>query len=158
MRRNNFGRFILVICIILWSLYEVYPPTSRDLVQEFSRRAENKDATFTNILARAELFQKAGTNTEFASLQMAAGTNDLQPYFPFVNAKDQMYPNTFILNQLQRDASGRIKLGLDLQGGTSFLVEMDTNVLYAGHQQRAGAVGFDERGAVAGGGGAAQAH
>jgi SecD/SecF fusion protein len=131
MRRNNFGRFILVICIILWALYEVYPPTSRDLVQEFSRRAENKDAAFTNILARVELLQKAGTNTEFACLQAATGTNDLQPYFSFISAKDQLYPNTFILNQLQRDASGRIKLGLDLQGGTSFLVEMDTNVLYA---------------------------
>ena len=131
MRRNNFGRFILVICIILWALFEVYPPTSRDLVREFSRRAENKDATFTNILARVELLQKAGTNTEFACLQAAAITNDLQPYFRFVSAKDQLYPNTFILNQLQRDASGRIKLGLDLQGGTSFLVEMDTNVLYS---------------------------
>ena len=132
MRRNNFGRFILVICIILWALYEIYPPTSRDLMQEFARRAENKDATFTNILAQAELFQKTGTNTEFACLQMASATNNLQPYFPFVNAKDQLYPNTFILNQLQRDASGRIKLGLDLQGGTSFLVEMNTNVLFEG--------------------------
>jgi SecD/SecF fusion protein len=131
MRRNNFGRFILVICIIAWAVFEVIPPTSRDLIQEFSRRAENKDATFTNIMARAELLQKAGTNTEFACLQAAAGTNNLQPYFPFVSAKDQLYPNTFMLNQLQRDASGRIKLGLDLQGGTSFLVEMDTNVLYA---------------------------
>ena len=131
MRRNNFGRFILVICIIVWAVFEVIPPTARDLVQEFSRRAENKDATFTNILARVELLQKAGTNAEFACLQAAAATNDLQPYFPFLSAKDQLYPNTFILNQLQRDASGRIKLGLDLQGGTSFLVEMDTNVLYA---------------------------
>src|SRR5208282_879848 len=131
MRRNNLGRFILVICIILWALFEVYPPTSRDLVQEFSRRAESRDAAFTNILARVELLQKAGTNTEFACLQAATATNDLQPYFPFISAKDQLYPNTFILNQLQRDASGRIKLGLDLQGGTSFLVEMDTNVLYA---------------------------
>jgi SecD/SecF fusion protein len=129
MRRNNFGRFILVICIILWALYEVYPPTSRDLVQEFSRRAEGRDAAFTNILARVELLQKAGTNTGFACLQAATATNDLQPYFPFVDAKDQLYPNTFILNQLQRDASARIKLGLDLQGGTSFLVEMDTSVL-----------------------------
>jgi SecD/SecF fusion protein len=130
MRKNNFGRFILVICIVLWALFEVYPPTSRDLLQEFSRRAESRDAAFTNILARVELLQKAGTNTEFACLQMAAATNDLQPYFPFVSAKDQLYPNTFILNQLQRDASGRIKLGIDLQGGTSFQVSMDTNVLY----------------------------
>jgi len=131
MRRNNLGRFILVLCIILWALYETYPPTSRDLMREFSRRAENKNATFTNILARAELLQKARTNSEFACLQEAVGTNSLQPYFPFISAKDQLYPNTFILNQLQRDASGRIKLGLDLQGGTSFLVEMDTNVLFA---------------------------
>ena len=131
MKRNNFGRFILVICIVLWALFEVYPPTSRDLLQEFSRRAESRDAAFTNILARVELLQKAGTNTEFASLQAAAATNDLQPYFQFINAKDQIDPNLFILNQLQRDASGRIKLGLDLQGGTSFLVSMNTNVLYA---------------------------
>ena len=130
MRRNNLGRFILVLGIVLWALYETYPPTSRDLIQEFSGRAENKDAAFTNILARSELLQQVGTNSEFASLQQAVGTNNLQPYFPFISAKDQLYPNLFILNQLQRDASGRIKLGLDLQGGTSFLVEMDTNALF----------------------------
>ena len=39
------------------------------------------------------------------------------------------------MNRLQRDAAGKIKLGLDLQGGTSFLVEMDTNVLFCGHEQ-----------------------
>ncbi len=39
-------------------------------------------------------------------------------------------PTTYILNQIQRDASRQeIKLGLDLQGGTSFLVEKDTNFL-----------------------------
>ena len=42
---------------------------------------------------------------------------------------NKVHPNVFILNQLQRDALGKIKLGLDLQGGTSFLVEMDTNRL-----------------------------
>ena len=60
---------------------------------------------------------------------MAIGTNDIQNYFPFVSAKNELDPTTFILNQIQRDASGKIKLGLDLQGGTSFLVEMDTNYL-----------------------------
>jgi len=130
MKSNNLGRFLLVVAIILWSLYQVYPPTARDLKQEFSRRAEKRDAAFTNILAQADAFQKAGTNNEFVALQTAAGTNDLQKYFPFIPAANQLYPNTFILNKLQRDAAGKIKLGLDLQGGTSFLVEMDTNVLF----------------------------
>jgi SecD/SecF fusion protein len=131
MKQNNFGRFVLVVLIVLWALYEIYPPTSRDLIQEFSRRAENRDAAFTDILARAGDLQKTGTNSEFASLEIATGTNDLQKYFPFVAAKEQLHPNTFILNRLQRDAAGKIKLGIDLQGGTSFLVEMDTNVLFA---------------------------
>jgi len=73
--------------------------------------------------------QQARPEREFANLQEAIGTNTIKPYFPFFDAKNQVYPNTFILNQLQRDASGKIKLGLDLQGGTSFLVEMDTNKL-----------------------------
>ena len=47
------------------------------------------------------------------------------------NATNQSDPTTFILNRLQRDASGKIKLGLDLQGGTAFLLEMNTNALAA---------------------------
>ena len=129
MKNNNLGRFILVLAIIAWALFEVYPPTSRDLAGQFASRARNQDAAFTNILAQFAVLQKTSTNSEFANLRAAIGTNDLQPYYPFLNAKAQLDPNTYILNQLQRDASGKIKLGLDLQGGTSFLVEMDTNIL-----------------------------
>jgi SecD/SecF fusion protein len=129
MNRNKFWTFVFVVLVVLWSFYEIYPPTSRDLVQQFESRAENQDATFTNILQRLAPLQSASPNREFANLQEAIGTNDIQPYFSFIDAKNELYPGTFILNQLQRDASGRIKLGLDLQGGTSFLVEMDTNKL-----------------------------
>jgi len=127
-KNNNLGRFLLVIAIIVWALVEVFPPTSRDLVQDFTSRAQNKDDAFKVILAQTADLTKAGTN-EFTALQMASTTNDLQKYFPFVPAQNQVHPNLFILNRLQRDAAGKIKLGLDLQGGTSFLVEMDTTKL-----------------------------
>ena len=130
MKQNNLGRFILVIVIIAWSLFQIYPPTSRSLISDFGSRAEKPDATLTAIVKQAESLQQAGTN-EFAALQQAIGTNDVQKYFSFINAKTQVRPNTYILNRLQREASGQIKLGLDLQGGTSFLVEMDTNALFA---------------------------
>ena len=66
----------------------------------------------------------------FGHLSKSIGTNDIQPYFPFIpGVKSQLDPSTFILNQLQRDASGKVKLGLDLQGGTSYLVQMNTNYL-----------------------------
>jgi SecD/SecF fusion protein len=133
MKQNNFGRFALVVCIILWALYQVYPPTARDLVQEFDRRAENRDAALTNILARVSALEQAGTNSEFAALRTAVGTNDISKYFSsVVDAKNKVDPTLAILNQLQHDAAGKIKLGIDLQGGTSFLVEMDTNALFSG--------------------------
>lgn len=131
-KNNNLGRFILVLVIIAWSLMEIYPPTSRDLIQQFASRAQNKDATFKHILAETAALQKAGTNNEFMALQIAAGTNELAKYFPLYAtvAANQLHPNNYILNRLQRDAAGKIKLGIDLQGGTSFLLEMDTNVLF----------------------------
>jgi SecD/SecF fusion protein len=129
MKTNDFWKFILVAFIICWSLYEVYPPTSRDLAQEFKARAAGRDATFAGIVARLEPLQQARPDRAFANLLQAIGTNDIQAYFRFVDAKNQPDPNTFILNQLQRDAAGKIKLGLDLQGGTSFLVQMKTNNL-----------------------------
>lgn len=130
MNKNDRWKFILVLAIVLWALYQIYPPTSQDLIQQFASRAEVTDATFTNIVQKAQAFQQANTNiTGFAALTKAIDTNDIQSYFPFINARGATHPTTFILNQLQRDASGKIKLGLDLQGGTSFLVEMQTNII-----------------------------
>ncbi len=128
MKQNNLSWFIVVICVVLWSIYEVYPPTSRDLIQEFSNRAKNQDAAFKDIVTQAKEIQKTNVGSSFAALQTAIGTNDLQKYFD-INAKNQVRPNLYILNRLQRESAGKIKLGLDLQGGTAYLVEMNTSVL-----------------------------
>jgi SecD/SecF fusion protein len=129
MNKNDRWKFIFVILVVLWALYQMYPPTSQDLIQQFAARAEGPDATFTNIVQQAQALQKTETNTAFAILRQAINTNDVRMYFPFIDVKAEPHPTTAILNQLQRDASGKIKLGLDLQGGTSFLLEMDTNYL-----------------------------
>jgi SecD/SecF fusion protein len=148
MKQNNLGKFLFVVFIIGWSFFEMYPPTSRDLVKEFASRAVSPDATFSNILARVDALQAAGTNSEFANLRAAIGTNDIQKYFTFVNATNELDPTTFILNRLQRDAAGKIKLGLDLQGGTAFLVEM-TNAPAAGGETNAVAQPEAQAGAIA---------
>ena len=130
MKQNNLGRFILVLVIVVWSLFQVYPPTSRSLISEFKDRAANTDTNLNlaAIVDTAKKLQGEGTN-EFAALQLAIGTNDVRKIFPEIDAQTQVRPTTFILNRLQREASGKIKLGLDLQGGTQFLVEMNTNSL-----------------------------
>jgi SecD/SecF fusion protein len=131
MNRNNFWRFVLVLLVVLWSVYELYPPTSKPLVQEFREKAKRTadDTTFSNILHQAQLLQKQAPERAYENLTTAIGTNDITKYFPQFDAKDEARPTTFILNQLQRQAAGKIRLGLDLQGGSSFLVEMDTTSL-----------------------------
>jgi len=129
MNRNNFWRFVIVVGIIVWSLYEIYPPRGRDLVQVFTERAINRDTNFTAMVNRARELEKAAPGKAYEGLKQAVGTNDLTKYFPFYDAKTETHPNNYILNQLQREAAGKIRLGLDLQGGTSFLVRMETNKL-----------------------------
>lgn len=129
MNRNNFWRFVLVLLVILWSVYELYPPTNRDLVQHFRERAVSRDTNFTAIVQQAMALQKARPEKTYDNLVEAIGTNDIMRYFPFFEAKNETHPTTYVLNRLQREAAGRIRLGIDLQGGTSFLVRMKTETL-----------------------------
>jgi SecD/SecF fusion protein len=121
--------------LVAWSLWEIYPPTSQNLITEFRDEADpgKEDATFKKIVQTAEELEKADPDPhrQFAILTNAIGTNDIRPYFPFFDAKAEERPTYAILNQLQRKAAGKIKLGLDLQGGTEFLVSLDTNHIQA---------------------------
>jgi SecD/SecF fusion protein len=127
---------VLVVLIVVWSLYELYPPQNRDLIEYFRTRAVNtQDPAFKAIVQRAQHLEKVSPQQPYDDLVQAVGTNDLTKYFPFFDAKNEVHPTTYILNHLQREAAGKIRLGLDLQGGTSFLVSMDTSSLTNASEQ-----------------------
>ncbi len=119
--------------LVAWSIWEIYPPTSRDLIQVFKDQADpvKVDTNFTRIVATAEELEKVNPEPQrqFGDLMKAIGTNDIRPYFPYIDVSSEANPTYAILNSLQKKASGKIKLGLDLQGGTEFLVSLDTNHL-----------------------------
>src|SRR5687767_9654285 len=129
MKRNLFLKFVVVLFIMAWAIYEMTPPTSRDLVEEFQTRAINRDGVFSNIVQQVTTLQKENPQRSYGNLVTAIGTNDITRYFPFFNVKGEENPNRAVLNRIQKEASGQIKLGLDLRGGTSFLVGLDTNNL-----------------------------
>jgi len=129
MNRGHLWKFLLVIFAVGWSFYEIYPPRGRDLTEVFVEKAFKRDATFTNILAELKKLQQTNPGRTYGNLRMAIGTNEIAPFFPEYDVKAEKDPTTYILNRLQREAAGRIKLGLDLMGGSSFLVEMQTNKL-----------------------------
>ena len=125
MNRNNFWKWALIAFVLGWALYEIYPPQGKPLLQQFNESAGNRDTNFNAIVARAQELAKERPTREFQNLVDAIGTNDLRRYFPAIRvAENDPKPNRTILNSLQRDAAGNIKLGLDLQGGTAFMVRL----------------------------------
>ncbi len=127
MSRNTW-KFLLVIFVVAWSLFELYPPKPRDLIQVFQELAEAPDATLNDIVAKATEAQKQNSN-QFLNLLTATGTNDLARYFPDLVEEEAPDQTRTILHRIQERAAGKIKLGLDLQGGVEFLVSMDATRL-----------------------------
>jgi len=115
MNRNNFWRFIIVIVVLLICFSWIYPPTSSDLLAKFQERAVKTDTNFVAIVERARALQRTMPEKSYDNLRSAIGTNDITRYFPFYEATNQLNPSSFVLMQLQREAAGKIKLGIDLK-------------------------------------------
>src|SRR5947208_13532644 len=129
MNRNLFWKFFFVSFVVAWSLWSIYPPEARNLIDVFQERAvthgdTNTIATLKAIVEEARKRDKANPNRTFANLREAIGTNDIQRLFPVMKVTEEKDPDRAILQKLQQESAGKIKLGLDLQGGTSFLVRI----------------------------------
>ena len=135
MNRNHLWKLLIIVFVVAWSAYEITPPQSRDLLVEFQdpENTFNRDTNYTAIVEQAKKLQAANPKRDYRNLREAIGTNDITVYFPQFQkeAAAEKDPNGYILKRLQRESAGKIKLGLDLQGGSSFLVEMQTNKLPA---------------------------
>jgi len=129
--KNRVSWTVAVVILVAWSLYNLLPMQGNPLFIEFQQRANpsRRDAAWTNIITQLGALQKANPDRQYGNLLEAIGTNDIVRYFSFPEAAKQEDPSRYILNRLQRDAAGKVRLGLDLQGGTSFLVMMDTNAI-----------------------------
>jgi SecD/SecF fusion protein len=125
MKQNNFWKWALILFVLGWSLYEVYPPQGKPLVEQFAESAANRDTNFQAIVTQARALEAQRPTRSFQNMVDAIGTNNIKPYFPhFRLAENDPKPNRTILNRLQREAAGNVKLGLDLQGGTQFMVRL----------------------------------
>jgi SecD/SecF fusion protein len=131
MNRSHLWKFLFVVFVLVWSITEMLPPTARNLIDQFDQSAVSPDATFNAIVTKAR--QSESNNPTgfvpltYSNLVNAIGTTDIRKYFPsnFLDKAEGRAPQTVILNRLQREAAGKFKLGLDLSGGTAWVLEMD---------------------------------
>src|ERR1041385_8142261 len=116
MNRNHLWKFLLIVFIVGWALTAMWPPKSRPLMEVFQENIGKRDGVYSNIVARYSELHKANPQNDYKNLKEAIGTNDLSRYFD-IDTKGAKDPNVAVLNYLQKKAAGKIKLGLDLQGG-----------------------------------------
>lgn len=127
MNRSHLWKALFVAFVIIWSFSEILPPGPKNLILEFDRLATTGSTNLNAIVAQAQALEKQYPDRgAYKNLLEAIGTNDIRGYFPtnFL-AGAELNPTRAILNRVQREAAGKFKLGLDLSGGTSFLLEMD---------------------------------
>ncbi|MBX3734892.1 MAG: protein translocase subunit SecD [Verrucomicrobiae bacterium] len=130
MNRSHLWKALFVVFVVIWSLSEILPPGPRNLIVKFDEMASNVDPRFTNIVARAFELEAAAPDRAYQNLLLAIGTNDIRPYFPtnfvpLAASRNLTNATRAILNRVQREAAGQFRLGLDLRGGTEFVLEMD---------------------------------
>jgi len=127
--KNRTFWFLAIVFTVAWAVWEMTPPRNRPLLDTFTRLAERTDPALQAIVARAGELNAAQPGREFRNLVEAVGTNDLRAYFPSLEIPAGREPNRYLLDRVQRASLGQIKLGLDLQGGMSFMVQMDATRL-----------------------------
>ena len=103
------------------------------LIEQFGK-ATNKDADFDKVLqaANANFDADDKNSNEFGTLYEAVEASGLvltNYNFPKMTFRGQVPDNRLVLQKLQKQVAGQIQLGLDLRGGSSFLVAIDTNKL-----------------------------
>lgn len=125
MKSQHVWKLLFVILIVSWAVSEMRPPVGKNLIEHFEATATAKDETFNQILAEAKALQEKNDSRTFANLFDAVGTNDIAKYFPSINVEGETDKRRKVLQKLQKESSGQIKLGIDLQGGTYFVVGMD---------------------------------
>ena len=136
MKPGYYWKWLLVIFLAAWAISEITPPWSASLIDQFEQDAtasagESK-TLLESVVAEARKKEEASPGRTYANMFDAIGTNDVRALFPDIKiAEDEEQPVKVVLNELQQRAAGQIRLGLDLQGGVSFTVAMETNVLSA---------------------------
>jgi len=135
VKRNNLARFLLLLLILGWAWTEMYPLWNQPgkLIEQFGK-ATNKDADFDKVLqaANANFDADDKNSNEFGTLYEAVEASGLvltNYNFPKMTFRGQVPDNRLVLQKLQKQVAGQIQLGLDLRGGSSFLVAIDTNKL-----------------------------
>ncbi len=145
---------MLVVILALWTTCEWYPPQGTDMVTAFDQGATGQKEQIVAQLKDAASKVNEGDELPLDTWMDAIGEADLREMFPAKtnslqadlsldkdgweapDADQQSKINRAILAHIQKDSQGKVKLGLDLRGGTQFVVQVEPKVDQDGNLER----------------------
>ena len=137
--RSKFWRLVVVGLITWWAVSEWNPPKDRNLLEVFREQAKNSDEEFERIFKEANATAYATGGLTYEDWSVVLKETELSKYFKVPRRMEGADTNRAILRDLERKAAGEVQLGLDLKGGTQFVVELKVD----GLDDPEGLVGFD---------------
>jgi SecD/SecF fusion protein len=143
--RTWFWKIAVSLAALAIAWYEFHPiapvPLEQFVPSKVIAQKPEFDKLHTEALERVKLYKDAAAPAEKKSVSYfqalrdigegrgRAASVDFRPFFftedQIVREPDQSKRNGLVLNRLNSDSKGRLKLGLDLQGGVSFTLKID---------------------------------
>lgn len=132
-------KLALTAIVLAWAISSMVPLYDTPFEDYIQSRATAHQDEFQKVIAAAEACvdkenyksDPSKSPTLFIALRDYADANeiDLYKFFPDVNVSDIKVlkkRNDILLKELYRQSKGALKRGLDLQGGVSFTLEIDS--------------------------------
>lgn len=123
---------MLSAAIVLWAAFSLIPLKDRPFDGYVKSVASAKSTQFSTLMARvAERVKSGQAPSTFVALKQIGREEklDLSQFFPQIrleeNLKNVEKRNTILLDELLRQSKGKLQLGLDLNGGVAFTLEVD---------------------------------
>lgn len=144
MKTHILWKMVVTLLLGAWAWMELTPIKDQPLPQYFEEKcSSSKSDELKEIIHKATDLQSAAAGTSFfAQFKQVAMDDkvDLSAFFPqfdISDVKNLNKRNDILLQHLLQTSQGRLKLGLDLQGGLAFTLKIDDQALDADNEDLA---------------------
>ena len=128
MTKSLIWRFLILFIILSAWAYSLFPLTDQPFIETVEKLASNKDKQFERLMSQTKTHPLIKSNPPEALLATANKLQiKLNNYFSLKKKKNAK--NKELIHYLVFKSKGKIRLGIDLSGGTEFIISFDSAVV-----------------------------
>ncbi len=136
MKKRIIWKLVVSAMIIAWSVMSLVPISDIDFAEYLEKEVSANYSEFQVLLdeAKTVISEDKNVNSVYVALSQLVAEQklDLRKFFPHINLRDIKNierSNEILLKHLLATSRGKIKKGLDLQGGVSFTLQVDESAI-----------------------------